>query len=787
MGHGEVARHLAASWWRWRLPAALLSTACLIVPIGAALEQRATNRTEQPLTQQQPGWSEEAVPVRGEAYIGIDGWTSVHRIRLVTSDVGRLVGHRQISLLVATHDTYPILERAELALAGTACVYRTAEGIQFPNNALLTFDQGDKCLPLRGQPDGRVILTIRLRNQAKLAIWTFNAGTAASPQGVLLIDRPDPTTRARLVRGNLVDAFEAGSTSRVTLLAYVWQVANGPGWIWAAVALSAGLMFVGTLAFWGEKPKGRSRSSEAILRGTAMFCLSASMGLLYAAITPPFQAADEPNHFVGFGVAIARPSLANDATRMASLGHFERIQFHPEERFRTSDVGRPGVPWDDGVEPDAAFRGSGVRFLWQAVAPLVGSLPAPRLLLALRLINVLLFALTAGAAAAVLVLFTDVRQPHLLLFPLIVVPAIPFFGMHVSNHASLLCAYLVMATGVLLLVLDAPAPAATGLAIGAGWGMGLAISRSASPLAPFIGLLLFARLMLGGVDLGFRSVARFWACLTTPLFLMLLVTDRAYLDTMTRLGGQVLSAPLAVTVRAISDHPWLLPLAGIAAAALEIVIGRGRVWLAPWRPAARRAIAWGTPAAAVTVASVALASLFVSYPTLPPVDAIRRPLPAQYAERAVSAGLTLLRLRNPDRLTSTTFWTGFGWLETIPPSVVASSIAGLTAVLLMALLIRSGRAHQVRRSLWIVSAVLGYVVSLAAYALTVLLTTPADLHGRYLLGLYLSMLLICWIPLSEWRTTWTSAGLAAARLVGCTLFSALVNGYCLRFIAERYF
>lgn len=776
-----------ASGWRWPMPVALLSTACLILPIATALAQHGPNRTEQPLVEETAGWIEEAVPVPGASYIGVAGWSSIHRIRLFTSDVGRMIGHRQVSLLVATYDTDPLLDRAELAFSGTSCVYRTAKGVEFPNNALLTFIQGDHCAPLGGQPDGRVELTIRLRNKAKLAIWTLVDGATPALEGVLLIDRPDPSTPAHFVRGKLVDTFEAGSLSRVDLLAYTWQVAQGAAWIWCCIALSGVLLFVGSLAFWGARPESRSRTVEAMVRGAAMFCLTASLGLLYAVTTPPFQAADEPNHFVGFGIAISRPSLANDATRLASLGHFERIQFHPEERFRTSDVGRPGIQWNDGVEPEAAVRGSGIRLLWRAVAPLIGSLPAPQLLLALRLTNVLLFALTAGAAVTVLELFTGVRQPHLLMFPLLLVPGISFFGMHVSNHASLLCAYVIVATGILLLVLDASAPAAAGLAIGVGWALAVGISRSAWPLAPFIGLLLLGRLSLGGTKGGFRPAARFWLALTLPVFLVLQVLDREYLEMMTRLAGHVLSAPVAGAVGAGSTHPWLLLMAGGAAALLETALGHGRQRLTPWRDEARRAVPWVTTAAAITVAVALVGSLFVAYPTLPSIDQARRPLRAEYAWRAVSAGLTVLRLRNPDRLTSTSFWTGFGWLETIPPPAVASGLAGLTGGMLVTLLVRTGRTRYVRRILWIAFAAVGFVACLTTYALTVFLTTPADLHGRYLLGLYLSMLLICWIPLSEWRTTWSSGGPAGARALACALTSALVNGYCLRCIAERYF
>ena len=74
--------------------------------------------------------------------------------------------------------------------------------------------------------------------------------------------------------------------------------------------------------------------------------------------------------------------------------------------------------------------------------------------------------------------------------------------------------------------------------------------------------------------------------------------------------------------------------------------------------------------------------------------------------------------------------------------------------------------------------------SLAAYALSVILLTPADLHGRYLLGLYLCMLAVGWSVVAQgveagWLTNAVRAALAASVLA--------VHVFSLGVILARYF
>lgn len=768
---------------------ALAATSCLIGPVLVALSQRIPNRVEQPLSDVDPSWYAEPVPISGGAYLSINGIDAVHRITLATPDVGQLASHREIGLLVATHGTYPQFERAQLVFAGTPCVYRTVRGSPFPNNAVLTFVRGDRCVPLSGTPTGKVELTVRLHNVAKLALWTFvpPPTVSTSPHALFVGQLPTPGVPSYLVRGRLADSFQAGGIPRIGLLAYVWQLATGGLWIWFAVALSALLLFVGNLGFWSARSPLQRLSDEALKRGGAAFCLAAGLGILYTVITPPFQAPDEPSHLVAFGAWAGRPDLGAEAAEWARVGHVQRIQFHVEEHFRVSDVGHPGEMWSAKPVPDADIRGKGVQFIWHALPMSIRQLPPPRLLLALRATNALIFSIAVGVVVAAAVRLSGLGLPHLLALPLFLVPTLPFFGMHLSNHAPLLAAYALTALGVTLMVLDCERSDAAGVIIGAGWASAFMISRSAMPLASFIGVLLAARIVVGASHGGPKATLVFWIGVTCPVALALLGAERPYLDSVTRITERVLPATVQRALETGWSHPSLLLLAAVIAAAAEIGLAWLRGRFAPVvRTAVRTGVGVGTAVAAATVAAVMFGSLFVRYPVLERTDPLDRPPAAAYARETVIAGLSIVRITQPDYLTSVTFWGAFGWLETLTHPRVISLLAGATGLGLVTLLLRLAWKRDARRALYVAAAVVGYCVSLAAYAASMAPQLYMDLVGRYLVGLYLAMLLICWSPVT-FVTPWKQPRLSAW-ICGCAAFaSAVIHAYSLRLILLRYF
>jgi hypothetical protein len=219
--------------------------------------------------------------------------------------------------------------------------------------------------------------------------------------------------------------------------------------------------------------------------------------------------------------------------------------------------------------------------------------------------------------------------------------------------------------------------------------------------------------------------------------------------------------------------------------ALELACGRlrasgGGSRLAGWWERQVRWMAWTV---AALVASSMLMSLLMTFPHFV-VDGVGSSF-RTYLTRALLTAATFFRLRDPDFRLSSSFWAGFGWLETVPDGTLVNLLVFFTGALLIALLVRLGRDRDRRRFGWLAIAGAGGWATVVAYALA---TFPmqASLHGRYLIGIYLCFLAICLSVLARVAPE----GSETRRSGRHALTLALVGGahtYCLWFILVRYF
>jgi len=174
----------------------------------------------------------------------------------------------------------------------------------------------------------------------------------------------------------------------------------------------------------------------------------------------------------------------------------------------------------------------------------------------------------------------------------------------------------------------------------------------------------------------------------------------------------------------------------------------------------------------------------VQYPSLQDIEAVAPPPSGQYVRNVLTVMATSLRFGLPDHLLVRSFWTGFGWTDTLPSPIVTQIVvlaSGLAAVALLAYLSVTRDGRRLAVALLFLG---GLVATLAAYALSVH-WTKVNLHGRYLIGWYLCSLAAAWcvvalVPTSRrgWRVSRT-----AVLLTAC----AALHAYCLRFILCRYF
>jgi hypothetical protein len=197
-------------------------------------------------------------------------------------------------------------------------------------------------------------------------------------------------------------------------------------------------------------------------------------------------------------------------------------------------------------------------------------------------------------------------------------------------------------------------------------------------------------------------------------------------------------------------------------------------------------VRWIAGAAAAALLLMVLGSLLVPYPRLNAIDLAHPPAIRSYVRHAVLACATSLRFGRPDTLTSWTFWGGFGWLDAVLPASTVELLAGSSGLALVLLLVWTARARDGRLLVWLACAAVGFVLSAAAYAVSVVALTPADLHGRYLLGLYLLALTIAWSSLARFeRSGWLPAS-GAVRAAGGAAALAL-HAYSLVWGLQRYF
>jgi hypothetical protein len=197
-----------------------------------------------------------------------------------------------------------------------------------------------------------------------------------------------------------------------------------------------------------------------------------------------------------------------------------------------------------------------------------------------------------------------------------------------------------------------------------------------------------------------------------------------------------------------------------------------------WAEGAARAVGY------VMVAAVALslmASLFFNFPTLATRETAMPPTVGAYVTQVLLVALTSLRLARPDLLLGASFWGGFGWIDAVLPAAMVTALTAIVA----AGLILTGRsiAHRrdIRQTLWVLMLGAGGTASLAAYAVSNYFLNR-NLHGRYLVGLYVCTVLAAWtIPILESERSKT---LVHFLVVGSVI---AIHAYALPFVLLRYF
>ncbi len=677
------------------------------------------------------------------------------------------------------------LQSASLEVAGSPCRYEARARANLAASGRIAFLRTPGCPGAAGAGAGELLLTLVSVGREALALQAFDLLPGEEGRSFLYV-APGSGSPARLVNGSYVDWPPRVEMSRVALLNGMWQVSERLDWIWAALGVGFALAVLGLALFpLVRVPRDEPASLRFVLSaGAGAFGLAASLAWLYAVLSPPLMAPDEPSHLLGYAALAGDPGLASQTKQWIQGTHVQRIRF-TTNRFGVKDIGRPYTRQQDPYAGahDAWWRSAAVARLWKLASRGLQGLPAPRALLAMRLLNALLFAGTVGAATAFAAACAPGPLPQLLPFPLLLVPALPFFAMHLSETSVLCCAYVLVSTSLGVLFLDGPRSAWAGLPLGLGTGIMLGGGRSGWPLVALLGLVLSARLGLGSRSSArpLRSAVVYWLGFGAGATAFYVFPDESFFQ-MLGMYGRNAPDGLRTVVFALAAQP-LVPfgvavLGTLAETRLQGLRHRlGSSLDSPLGgslPLAARALG------AAVVLSL-FASLFVSFPLLEPVTIPNSTPLARYAGQALLAAATSFRLTEPDYHFFSSFFGGFGWQDTLPPAWFLTGLVLLGALGLVALLSELARTRDLRRAAWLAVMAAGWAASLVVYALAIH-GLPMNINGRYLIGWYLSVLLVIgsWPALSEASTRISRPPV----LLG---LAGLSHTYCLCLILGRYF
>jgi hypothetical protein len=658
----------------------------------------------------------------------------------------------ELQLPVERHGAPSQLLSARLELGGTACAFALRDGTP-GDTTTLTLSRERPC-PAASAP-GAAILTVHLAaaSPADGRVGLFISPRPTGPPALMTLAEGagPPVGRAIRVRS-------AAVVTRIDLLSWMWNLTAAE--LWLRVGVAAVLLILAAVVL-AALDVARPAAS-----GVFVCLVAASLGLFYAALVPPLQAPDEPDHLLGFARLTGRTDMPAATAAWAQRTHFDRIAFRNLERFRPADrESAYDRPWSelDVFAQDVAERSIAATRWWQLLSPLLPAADPARVVLNVRSANAVLIGLALGFGTALLVAG---GAGSAMTSILLAIPTLPFFAMQMSEITPNLVAFVLIAFAAGGLLLN-PDDDRIGMILGLSAALVAAGTRNGWPLAALVAALLCARIMARFGSAG--PSLRFWAAFAAP--------------TLVLFGTGILSVPIP------SYDQWRLPVrpeilmnraAVVTATAATAALGLAIEW-ALCRPTLKAAVPLGpfrvvTGAVAAWIVAMLVASPFVQLPLMQAIDAG----PADYVWRVLMTIVTTPRVTGPDFLLWTSFLGTFGWVDTQLPELMRTALT-VAASLAGAWLLRGiSRDPDARRSAVVCLAGAGILASLVGCALGAYGMHRA-VHGRYMLGPYLAAIgLLGALPI------WGKLGRARAETVVLTMTLA-IHAVSARVILERYF
>lgn len=556
--------------------------------------------------------------------------------------------------------------------------------------------------------------------------------------------------------------------SRLAVLAWVWgfRTPSALG-LWLGVA--CGVLAAGILAWPGTRGSRRFVLRVGLSAGGILLGLAS----IYTVLVPPFQAPDEPEHYISFAKDKGSRELIPAGRRLAARAQLERMVFRPDQKLRPDHLYHSNGGWTDSVEtvPSRPAR-SGLGFqYWHGLWSLFQRMNPEDTLLRLRMANSMVAAVCLGLAAALLARAErDPRAGRSAGFLWLTIPTLPFFTLFFSNYSAYLSASILASGALVATVFGRRRDPLTGFLLGTSLGCLLHVSRGSITFVATVVIVLCVDAVLPVLERGSdrRSALPMRLAMAVGLVLPRWLTTDEY--------DQFMGAEIGALIPAWGGLPfgslYLIAIeVGTAVLSMADVLG-SRTSAQPSGETApgdrgrdrkgRIVRIW--PSVVVTVL---LCSLIPAAET--PVVEFVNPVPSgRYALQGLAAWFGSFGVTHQEFAASRTFWSGFGWLEFSLPTALTVAPALLWVVgWCLGVSGRTGSGPvwlgSVRAILVGLAIVLGLLgVIVAAHQ------SGYSVRGRYLFPMNM---LVC-----GFAGVWLSRGLAARLPAGKGLDRLVVLG-----------
>lgn len=671
-----------------------------------------------------------------------------------------------VSLSLATYGRSAAISRIKIIDLVSQAVLFEAVNLTHEDNQAIRLFRVNRDRPGIEYSGSKFSILAETSPGARLAVWARDVNiTESSSTGEIM--RPNSYPNLSLIGYWVTDMAPSG-ISRLDSLEYIWD----------GVPVKASLISAGLLLLFSAYFLAKGSRHFQFFACLIFFCIS----IIYGVVTPPFQAPDEPDHFLKFAEIKNSQQLVSSALALARRGHLESIKSNPEVFFSKEYQEKPSTSyWDANIAAtgDLAVRSPVASKVWPLLAGLINTTSAAQTLIILRLLNILV--LTLG-----FLVFIRSIPSHLQALGLglvLTIPTLPFFGMHWSNH-NFIIAVALAGSGLFLRGLVGSRLRLKEFFI---WGLlsGLAFISGVTGIVLWLFFsVVVALFLMTSYKASFALLAASIFSLSADLVIFSCATE-SYWGRPLQILNQILD--LSGIMGKWFQLPVLLIL-GQTIFMLVTALGaflRGRV--KSWH---RIVSLLSTQKFAMVCLGIWIYWLFRTalMPTsfLPNIEYTNHGLTSlQYGLKTIKVFAKTVGFGVSDWYLSQTFWGGFGWLETMPPQWFIRLMRLWPTIGITMILVLGVRGFSRRSLQWLLALsapLIMYVFLLAASSMRL----PANLHGRYMIGFYLMFLGVTWLGFIDLHRL---VGARSKRKMEIFISSLaiLTHFYCWHHLLGRYF